>query len=496
MKKTILLLYILACFISGEATAAKVIWNLKTKYDISQSGFASIISDAKDRLKNMPNDTIIILIDAGTYNIGGNGKEGILVDDIGMVNATGRIIFKGAGMDFTTLVFTDISQDMIHGSDVYGLEFKDMHCTRNRYTVTQGNVVSVGVGEIDLELHQGFPTPLDLWNNWTQGRFLRRYTTSETDPQIIQTDNSQVPYGYVNKTYKQPQLISERRWRFFLNNSEQVLSNYKVGDLVGVKSKFEGEIYWFQRGKNLVFENFKWTHSSRGLVRGGFSNVYLKGCRIERAAAIQGQTPCMSTPSGGPQMNQYASSGDAVSTDMVVENCFIDSPGDDCVAFFNVNGAKIINSTFRNSFARGIMVSQDAYNVCVSGTTVENSLISLEDNVANAPNLRTPFSTFDINEAYKAGFITNCNLTAVPNVKKSDDNQFAFSIFPNPTGANLNIRLSRPDNFVSVIVNLHGIVHIISTNNFSVDVSNLSKGMYLLLITQNGQRYIKKFIKS
>ena len=41
MKKTILLLYILACYISGEATAAKVTWNLNTKYGITQAGFGS-----------------------------------------------------------------------------------------------------------------------------------------------------------------------------------------------------------------------------------------------------------------------------------------------------------------------------------------------------------------------------------------------------------------------------------------------------------------------
>ena len=494
MKRKILLLSIFVCFSLVEATAAKVTWNLKAKYDITQDGFASIINNARNRLKNFPNDSIIILIDAGTYNIGGNGKAGILIDDIGGPNTTGRIIFQGAGMNLTTLIFTEMLQNMIHGSNVYGIEFKDMHCTRNRYTVTQGNVVSVGVGEIDLELHQDFPTPLDLWNNWSQGRYLRRYTTSKTDPQIIQTDNSQVSFGYINGVYKQPELINGRRWRFFLNNPEQKLSNYKVGELVGVKSKCEGEIYWFSQGKNLVFENVKWTHGSRGLVRGGFSNVYLKGCRIERAPAILGQTPCMSTPSGGPQMNQYERTGNPVSTDMVVENCYIDSPGDDCVAFFNVNGGKIINSTLRNSFARGIMVSQDAFNICVTGTTVENSVISLEDNPDGLPNLRTPISTFDINEAYQAGFITNCNLTAIP-IVKSDDNLSAFSIFPNPTFSTLNIKLARADNFVVKIMNMQGGVLFNCPNKLLLDVSYLPKGMYLILIIQNRESYFQKIIK-
>ena len=415
MNKHLFILIFFIALILNNLAANTVTWNLKSLYGITQAGFASIIADAKKHFSTLPNDSIIIQIDSGTYVIGGNGSNGITINALGTAGTSGRLIFKGAGMDQTILVFTDITQDMVHGADVYGLEFRDMNMTRDRYTVTQGTVVSVAAGEIILELHDGFPTPLDLWQDISQGRFLRRYTTSTTDPQVIPVDNDQVPYGWRSGAAKKPDLVQGRQWRFYLNSTTLLLSNYHVGEYVGVKSKFEGQTYWFQRGSNLVFENIRWTHSSRGLVRGGLSNVLIKGCRIDRGAPILGQTPCMSTPSGGPQMNQYVSSGDPLSTNMVLEDCFFESTGDDCVAFFNVNGGRVINTTLRNSFCRGILVTQDAYNICVLGTTIPNSKIELEDKPSASPNLRTPVSTYSLDTAYAAGFIDkSCSADYAP----------------------------------------------------------------------------------
>lgn len=495
MNKYLFKLILCSSLVSNNLAANTITWNLKSLYGITQAGFASIIANAKNHFSIQPNDSIIVQIDAGTYSIGGNGQDGISINSIGTLSATGRLIFKGAGMDQTTLIFTDITQDMIHGSDVYGLEFRDMHMTRDRYTVTQGNVVSVAPGEIIIELHEGFPTPLELWQDWSQGRFLRRYTTSTTDPEVIAVDNDQVPYGWRSGAAKKPELVQGRQWRFYLNSTTLLLSNYHVGESVGIKSKFEGQTYWFQRGSNLVFENIKWTHSSRGLVRGGLSNVLIKGCRIERGAPILGQTPCMSTPSGGPQMNQYISSGDPLSTNMVLEDCFIESTGDDCVAFFNVDGGKVINSTLRNSFCRGILVSQEAYNICVIGTTIPNSKIELEDKPSAAPNLRTPITTYDLDSAYAAGFINkNCS-TDYTSIKESNYCQQAFSVFTNPTSSILNIDFRTTNRSIVEILNLLGEVLLKKENQTSFDVSNFSNGVYLISIEQNGQKYTQKFLK-
>lgn len=495
IKTVVFCIILLTGIDSNHLTANSVTWNLKSLYGITQTGFASIIKDAKNHFTYSPTDTITIRIDAGTYSIGGNGADGISLSSIGSASTVGQLIFEGAGMDQTTLIFTDITQDMIHGSDVYGLEFRDMHMTRDRYTVTQGNVVSVVPGEIIIELHEGFPTPLELWQDWSQGRFLRRYTTSTTDPEVIAVDNDQVPYGWRSNAAKKPELVQGRQWRFYLNSTTLLLSNYHVGEYVGIKSKFEGQTYWFQRGSNLVFENIKWTHSSRGLVRGGLSNVLVKGCRIERGAPILGQTPCMSTPSGGPQMNQYVSSGDPLSTNMVLEDCFIESTGDDCVAFFNVDGGKVINSTLRNSFCRGILVSQEAYNICVIGTTIPNSKIELEDKPSVSPNLRTPVSTYDLEVAYAANFI-NKSCDSIPSSIHNDIyTPDSFSIFPNPTSSSLTVRLKTLDAITIEISNLLGKVLIQKQNQLTFDISNLPKGVYLLSVKQGENRFIRKFIK-
>ncbi|WP_443939099.1 hypothetical protein [Pedobacter sp. MW01-1-1] len=393
-----------------EPSLTIVHWDLDSLYGINQAGFASVINKAKQHFATLPNDTIMIHIAAGSYTIGGNGGPGINFGSNLNVGEHGRLIFVGAGMNSTKLIFTEVAQDMLRGYNINRLEFRDMHMARDRYTVTQGTVVSVTAGSIVLDIHAGFPTPLSIYSSTSdQGRYLRRYTSSLIDPQVIQTNNDQVPWGWRAGAPIAPVSVaggSGNLWRIYLANPNTVLNNYAVGELVGIKSKHEGNVYWFSRGNDLVFRNIKWTGSSRGLVRNGFSNVLIKGCRIERDAPIGGQVPCLSTPSGGPQMNQL----DVVaSSNMVIDSLYCDSPGDDCVAFFNVNGGKVINCTLRNSFARGIYLTQKAQDICVLNTTIPNSPIQLIG--TPTPIVTTPLITFDLNEAYSAGIInTNCGV--------------------------------------------------------------------------------------
>ncbi len=354
-------------------------------YGVTQSGFSSIILDAKNHLISNPNDTVIINIDAGTYDIGGNGSNGIFINSV-VPGVNGRLIIKGAGMDSTTLVFTEVDQDMIRISDSENIVLSDMHMTREEYTVTQGFVQSVGTGYIDLELQSGFPDPLALYNSASdQGRYLRRYTNSQTDPQVIQTNNGQIPWGYVNSVFTYPVLVSGNTWRFFLNDPNLLASNYSIGDLVGVKSKHEGETYFIVGGSDILIENIKWTHSTRGVARFGTNNLTIRKCRIERGDPINGQTPCMASPSGGPQMNQP---NDAPSMNMIVDSCFIDSPGDDCVAFFNVDGGRVTNSVLKNSFSsRGIYIIPTAQNICVANDSLINNAIVGPYSICEDPSL-------------------------------------------------------------------------------------------------------------
>ncbi|HMB02073.1 MAG TPA: hypothetical protein VKS21_13895, partial [Spirochaetota bacterium] len=226
-------------------------------------------------------------------------------------------------------------------------------------------------------LHQGFPTPADLWSNWGQGRYFRKYTPGFTDPRVVKSNNEQIPWGWRSGAPMQPVHVSGNRWLFYLNNSNLVISNYQSNDLIGIKSKHEGDTFWFRNSSDILFANIKWTHSTRGVAR-STSSLVIRGCRVERGDPINGQTPCMASPSGGPQMNQLSVQGDTVATNMVYVNYYCDSPGDDCTAFFNVNGGLVSNCTLRNSFARGIYLSGEAQNIHVTGTVIPNNPVEKE----------------------------------------------------------------------------------------------------------------------
>ncbi|MGH7939664.1 MAG: right-handed parallel beta-helix repeat-containing protein, partial [Limisphaerales bacterium] len=320
---------------------------MKTKYGgVTQATIARAISDAKTYFIQHSNDTVVIEFDAGTYSLAAptNGDKGIIELSGVKPGPDGRLVFRGAGMDKTTLVF-DPAADQIYGRNVYRVSFIGLHMTRKDYSVSQGHVVEVAPGRVDLEIQSGFPTPQDIYNPESDaGRYLRRYTDSKTDPQLMVDDNRQI-------AWKSASLVSSNRWRIYLVQSNQ-MANYKPGDLIGIKSKHGGQTYWLSGGSDFVFEDIKWTQASRGVFRGGFNKIRITRCVVERSPAINGQTPCLSTPGGGPQIGHP---GDPPPSDILVEDCQITATGDDAVAFFNASGT-IRNCRISDSFARGILL--------------------------------------------------------------------------------------------------------------------------------------------
>jgi uncharacterized protein YjdB len=477
---TVIVIIAFASLCLQSLNAKTVVWDLQSQYGITQAGIAEAISDARTHFSNYPNDTIIIEIAAGTYSIGGNGSHGInLRDGILSKGSKGRLIFQGAGMNETILEFTDRGEDMINGRDVYHLEFRDTHFSRPFYTVTQGTVVSVAPGEVVLDIEDDFPTPLELFNNnFGQGRYLRKYTKSKTDPLVIHENNGQVAWGWRNDAPFHPELIEGNRWRIYLNSPTQEVSYYAEGDYIGIKSKFAGNAYWFVNGDDLVFRNIKWTHSSRGLVRGGFSNVTLSGCRLERGAPINGQVPCMSTPSGGPQMNQ---NNDDVSTNMVVEDCFFDSSGDDNIAFFNVNGGVVRNTLSRNAFARGVLATNKAVDICVANSVVENTY--LLDETVN-PEVRY-WSTSEAtvgggvyNNYCDENFVGATGITVIPSIKTLDQigDTVQLTAIITPSDATYkNVHWST-SNFSIAMVDENGLVTANSAGTATITATTIEGG--------------------
>ena len=349
------------CMQAVPAQAATHTWDIAARYGVTQAGIRSAIEDARDHFSAHPGDTVILHLPAGTYNIGGNGSHGINLSTGMSPGPGGRLILEGEGMELTTLVFTDTEEAQIWGSNVNQMTFRDMHMTRAQYTVSQGTVVEVGANYVDLDIHEGFPMP-DQIVRWAapQGLYLRRYTPSTTDPLII-TDGNNQQVRWSTSSYR----IAGQRWRM-IREAAGEFTHYKLGEYVGIKSKHTGNTYFFVDSNDLVFERMKWTHSTRGVFRMGTSNVRFSDCRIERSPAINGQTPCLSSAAGGPQLGQ---DGDPVSTNMVIERCYIESTGDDCVGIFHVNGGRVVDCVFRDSFARGILMTEMASNIRISGST-------------------------------------------------------------------------------------------------------------------------------
>jgi hypothetical protein len=514
---------LIVLFFNSQLYATEITWNFNDLYTVNANGFASIISDARNHFDTFPNDTITVHINAGSYQINGGDNIGINFNG-GLLseNAQGRLIFQGAGMYETTLTFTDKNDDMIKGNNVYHLEFRDIFMTRPQYSVSQGTIVSVSAGEVVLDIEQGFPDPYSLFaieggaGRFDAGRYLRKYDNSnKLDPLVILDNNRQISWGWRNgaPVYPVEDTNVPNRWTIFLNNASTVVSYYAPGDYLGIKSKSEGHIYWFSRGSDLVFRNIRWRNSSRGLVRGGFSNVGLYGCRIEREDPINGQMPCMSTPSGGPQMNQ---DGDPVSTNMILENCYIDSPGDDCVAFFKVDCGKVINSTLRNSFARGFLVTPEANNICGANNIVENNPYQIDNGqplveitdcgteilditatdsyLSNSGILYTESTYFaDIYDDPSCDTVKYINLTIEP--LSTDDNKLKEQkriSYPSVT-ENI-IKFSKTLSKVQVF-NINGIkvLDISNKNGIQfIDVLHLSSGLYFIKLDES---VVEKFIR-
>lgn len=342
--------------------------NLRATHGITQPGFAAVIRDAKAHFAERPNDTYIVHLDAGAYGLDAppDREKGIIELSGVRPGPEGRLIFRGAGMDKTVLVF-DKAVDQIHGRGVYRVSFIGMTLTRREISVSQGRVVSAAPGEVVLDIHRGFPTPLDIFEpRLNQGRYLRRYTDDPADPQLILEANEQVPW-------KRAEHVEGDRWRLLLLRPKQA-PEYKPGDLIGIKSKHGGQPYWFYGGSDFVFEDVRWIQESRGVFRGGFDRVRVSGCVVDRLPPINGRTPCLSTPGGGPQIGQP---NDPPVSNNIVENCRMTGNGDDSIAFFNASGI-IRGNTISDCFGRGILLYNSPAAVLENNTLIRSEVLSME----------------------------------------------------------------------------------------------------------------------
>ncbi len=356
---------VLTGVLAAAARAETLHWNVGSKFGASVEGIRQAVFEARTHFSKAPNDRVVLELDEGSFYLEDNSGSKGTIDLSGVrPGPNGRLAFQGKGIDKTILVFSD-NKHAIYGRDVYRVTMADMHMTRKIYTVSQGLVVETAPGRVVLEIQEGFPTPAMIFNPLSkQGRFLRRYTNSRTDPQLVQEDNEQIPWTRAKH-------LDGRRWEIELKRKNQ-LASYAKGALIGIKSKhggeteFGGQAYWFMGGSDFIFESVKWTHKSRGVFRGGFSRVQFLNCVTDRSPPINGQMPCLASPGGGPQIGQP---NDPPTTGNVVNNCRFVGSGDDAVAFFNASG-EISNCYIQDAFCRGILAANSPIAVLTNNTVI------------------------------------------------------------------------------------------------------------------------------
>ncbi len=321
----------------------------------TQASINAAIATARKRFSQNPGDTVVIEFGPGTHNLeAGPNRNGSIEFSGVNPRAPGRLIFDGAGRTQTKIVGAHDLETMRVGNSSR-ITFSDMEMTRPRMKVTQGHVVSKGPGVLVLDIQDGFPAPDTLLKDWDQGRYFREYTNSRTDPNMILEGNDHIPWRSVSR--------DGQNWKFLLNNPREMVP-YGIGALVGVKSKHGGNAYSFSGVRDVVMENLLWKREARGVFRDS-NDIRLTNVDCERDPPINGQTPAMATPSGGPQFGQP---WDAPVSNFVVDGGDAVACGDDNWAFFNVTSGAVRNSTARDAFGHAIRLFRSP-NIKLEGNT-------------------------------------------------------------------------------------------------------------------------------
>lgn len=88
--------------------------------------------------------------------------------------------------------------------------------------------------------------------------------------------------------------------------------------------------------------------------------------------------------------------------------------------------------------------------------------------------------------------IGSCTITSIQNVDNNEDDDL-FKVYPNPTKRSINITTKNNVRFEAVLLNSSGSM-VAKTSRQSLDISNLSPGIYILQLNIGKNYYNKKII--
>ena len=313
---------------------------------VSLASINQAIGEAKRDFETNPDDTVVVHLPPGTFNLREAADKPGGIDVSGVrPSQSGRLVLQGAGKAATTLIFAGRSDEIL-GRNATHISVVGLHFTVDHMTVSQGHVVQSLPGAVILRIEKGFPTPADLFNPDTdRGRYLRRCDDLGAVSRI-----SQDP-GNLQVAWLQASPLSDRAWRIDVRPARGA-TPFLPGDLVAIKSKNgEGGAYRFIGGSDITFDDVAWSRVTRGVFR-GTNGVRISNASIWRDKPVQGRTPCLASAGGGPQIGQPR---DPPILDAHVENFSASGTGDDSLAFFNASGV-IRHVTIQDSFARGILL--------------------------------------------------------------------------------------------------------------------------------------------
>ncbi len=212
------------------------------------------------------------------------------------------------------------------------------------------------------------------------------------------------------------------------------------------------------------------------------SSVFIQA---EDYAAMNGIQTEPTTDSGGGLNVGYADTGD-------------------WMAYNNINfptsGAYLIEYRVASA-VNGAVISSD-----LNGGTIVLGNVNIP-NTSGWQNWQTVSQTVSVNAGtYNFGiFIQNSGvninwirITKVANAAKitSNINEETFTIYPNPAENTLNIATDSKDAKFQIVDFQRGVyLDVPKTSNNSLDISNLKPGIYSLIMDNDGQRTVRKFIK-
>ncbi len=201
----------------------------------------------------------------------------------------------------------------------------------------------------------------------------------------------------------------------------------------------------------------------------------------------------------------------SISADVYLENT--DNSDYEMLALYNENNdydlvggllfyydGEIAYEDMNNSISLGTWTPKKWYNVKAEVDLKLKKVIYFLDNVkvkeTNISNLNNEITEVDFSfDNYGSGFIVdNINIIDLENLKLNEYNNTETSIYPNPTTDYININSSEKNNTIK-ITDLTGKEIFNGINTNKINVTHLTKGIYLINIKTDNSESIQKFIK-